>query len=168
MNIAEKRGGQLVVVGRVGRGRACLEWILGTLLPPPTSLQGDPLKIKSSFLIFAGNAPVGFPICLESTLKPPGHTVFLHKLPRTLPSPPSVPGPSSLSTSPSGLPAFPPTWSPPAQSGLSVALPPTRARLRRRVLLHRGLRSKAPSSASPLPTPSAFIGHDVRDYFGTT
>ena len=37
--------------------------------------------------------PEGFPFCLESTLKPPGHTVFLHKLPRTLPSPQSGPGP---------------------------------------------------------------------------
>ena len=30
----EKRGGQIAEVGRVGRGRACLEWILGTLHPP--------------------------------------------------------------------------------------------------------------------------------------
>lgn len=95
-----------------------MEKILGTLLPPPTSLQGDPLKIKSSSFIFAGNAPVGFPFCLESALKVPGHTVFLHKLPRTLSSPPSVPGHLSQSASPCGLPAFPPARSPPAHSGL--------------------------------------------------
>ena len=138
--------------------------------PPPSTHQppGGSFENQIQFLYLCWKCSCGFPICLESTLKPPGHTMFLHKLPRTLPSPPSVPGPSSLSTSPSGLPAFPPTWSPPAQSGLSVVLPATRARLRRRVLLHRGLRSKAPSSASPVSTPSAFIGHDVRDYFGTT
>ena len=96
--------------------------------PPPSTHQppGVSFENQIQFLYLCWKCSCGFPICLESTLKPPGHTVFLHKLPRTLASPPSVPGPSSLSTSPSGLPACPPTWSPPAQSGLSVALPATR------------------------------------------
>ena len=50
-----------------------MEWILGRILPPPTSLQRDPSKIKSNVFISAANPSVGLPLMLRINSETPGH-----------------------------------------------------------------------------------------------
>lgn len=147
-----------------------MERILGTLLPPsPHQPPGGSFENRIQFLYLCWKCSCGFPLLLRIGSEGPRPCSFTncpgpcppHLL--SLDTRPREPAPvASLLPLPPGGPPRPRRTrgfgGPPSHEGppRACSAPPQRAGVR------------GPSSASPLPTASAFIGHDVQGYFRTT